>query len=346
MNTKSKNFKKTTIDFKNPFTSSFVVIIGIVLLGLSVIVSINFGASDLSYQDVWNAIFHFNQDNSSHVIIRELRLPRAVAAICVGAALAVSGAIMQGMTRNPLASPSIMGVTSGSSFLIAIALAALPGISYLGLMMFSFVGAGLGAALVFGISAMAKGGVTPVKLALVGSAITSLLSSLSTAIGIKFNVSKDISYWYAGGVSSIQPQHILFAIPFIVVGLILALILSRSISVLSLGEDVAKGLGQRTGYIQFSGTIAVLLLTGAAVSIAGMIGFVGLVIPHITRFLVGVDYRWIIPCSAILGGLLLITADIVGRMVNPPFETPVSAITALIGVPFFLYLARKEGRGL
>ncbi|WP_235753937.1 iron ABC transporter permease [Psychrobacillus sp. INOP01] len=346
MNTKSKNFKKTTIDFKNPFTSSFVVIIGIVLLGLSVIVSINFGASDLSYQDVWNAIFHFNQDNSSHVIIRELRLPRAVAAICVGAALAVSGAIMQGMTRNPLASPSIMGVTSGSSFLIAIALAALPGISYLGLMMFSFVGAGLGAALVFGISAMAKGGVTPVKLALVGSAITSLLSSLSTAIGIKFNVSKDISYWYAGGVSSIQPQHILFAIPFIVVGLILALILSRSISVLSLGEDVAKGLGQRTGYIQFLGTIAVLLLTGAAVSIAGMIGFVGLVIPHITRFLVGVDYRWIIPCSAILGGLLLITADIVGRMVNPPFETPVSAITALIGVPFFLYLARKEGRGL
>ncbi|MEK3980132.1 iron ABC transporter permease [Psychrobacillus sp. FSL K6-2836] len=346
MNKKLKHLKTTTSDFKNPFTSSLVIIIGIVLLGLSVIVSINFGASNLNYQDVWNAILHFDPDNSSHVIIRELRLPRAVAAICVGAALAVSGAIMQGMTRNPLASPSIMGVTSGSSFLIAIALAILPGISYLGLMMFSFVGAGLGAALVFGISAMAKGGVTPVKLALVGSAITSLLSSLSTAIGIKFNVSKDISYWYAGGVSSIQPQHILFATPFIVVGLILALILSRSISVLSLGEDVAKGLGQRTGSIQLLGTIAVLLLTGAAVSIAGMIGFVGLVIPHITRFLVGVDYRWIIPCSAILGGILLITADIIGRMVNPPFETPVSAITALIGVPFFLYLARKEGRGL
>lgn len=338
---------KTTLDYKNPFTSSAVIIIGIVLLALSVVVSINFGASStLNYQDVWRAIFHFDPTNSSHVIIRELRLPRAIAAISVGAALAVSGAIMQGMTRNPLASPSIMGVTSGSSFLIAIALAALPGISYLGLMMFSFVGAGLGAALVFGISAMAKGGVTPVKLALVGSAITSLLSSLSTAIGIKFNVSKDISYWYAGGVSSIQPQHILFAIPFIIVGLILALILSRSISVLSLGEDVAKGLGQRTGYVQLLGTIAVLLLTGAAVSIAGMIGFVGLVIPHITRFLVGVDYRWIIPCSAILGGILLITADIIGRSVNPPFETPVSAITALIGVPFFLYLARKEGRGL
>jgi len=346
MNSNSKNLTKTTADYKNPFTSTIVIIIGIALLGLSIILSINFGASNLSYQDVWRAIFHFEADNSSHVIIRELRLPRAVAAISVGAALAVSGAIMQGMTRNPLASPSIMGVTSGSSFLIAIALAVLPGISYLGLMMFSFVGAGLGAALVFGISAMAKGGVTPVKLALVGSAITSLLSSLSTAIGIKFNVSKDISYWYAGGVSSIQPQHILFATPFIIVGLILALILSRSISVLSLGEDVAKGLGQRTGYVQLLGTIAVLLLTGAAVSIAGMIGFVGLVIPHITRFLVGVDYRWIIPCSAILGGLLLITADIIGRMVNPPFETPVSAITALIGVPFFLYLARKEGRGL
>nr|WP_229677428.1 iron ABC transporter permease [Psychrobacillus lasiicapitis] len=323
-----------------------IIISGIALLILSVFLSINLGATNQSAQIVWDALFHFDKENSSHVIIRELRLPRAIAAIFVGAALAISGAIMQGMTRNPLASPSIMGVTAGSSFLIAIALAVVPSVTYLGLMMFSFVGAGLGAALVFGITAMAKGGMTTVKLALTGSAITSLLSSLSTAIGIKFNVSKDISYWYAGGVSSVQPQHIMFALPFIIAGIILALVLSRSISVLSLGEEIARGLGQRTGVIRFLGTIAVLLLTGAAVSIAGMIGFVGLVIPHITRFIVGVDYRWIIPCSAVLGGLLLIVADMIGRMINAPFETPVGAITAIIGVPFFLYLARKEGRGL
>ncbi|MFS0878747.1 FecCD family ABC transporter permease [Metabacillus niabensis] len=332
--------------YKNRFVSLVILIFGIVLLFFSIIVSIHFGAADLTYHDVLNAIFHYDLHNSAHVIIHELRLPRAIAAVFVGAALAVSGAIMQGMTRNPLASPSIMGVTAGASFLIAISLALIPGITHLGLMSFSFIGAGLGAALVFGISSLSKGGITPVKLALAGSAITSLLSSLSTATGIKFNISKDISYWYAGGISSVQPQHIQFALPFIIGGLVLSLFLSRSISILSLGEDVAKGLGQNTSIVKLFGTIVVLLLTGAAVSIAGMIGFIGLVIPHITRFIVGTDYRWIIPFSAVLGGILLIVADIVGRMVNAPYETPVGAITAIIGVPFFLYLARKEGRGL
>ncbi|TKC14899.1 FecCD family ABC transporter permease [Robertmurraya kyonggiensis] len=330
----------------NRVLSLTILVIGIFVLFLSVVISIRFGAANLTYHDVIKAIFEYDQENSAHVIVRELRLPRAIAAICVGAALAISGAIMQGMTRNPLASPSIMGVTSGASFTIAIALALVPGISYLGMMTFSFIGAGFGAILVFGISSFSKGGITPVKLALAGSAITSLLSSLSTAIGLKFDIAKDISFWFSGGVSSVQPQHVYFALPFILIGLILAILLSRSISILSLGEDVAKGLGQNIGLVKFMGTIVVLLLTGAAVSIAGMIGFVGLVIPHITRFLVGTDYRWIIPYSAVLGGILLIVADIIGRMVNAPFETPVGAITAIIGVPFFLYLARKEGRGL
>nr|WP_235776434.1 iron ABC transporter permease [Robertmurraya massiliosenegalensis] len=319
---------------------------GGIILFFTIISSIHFGAADLSFKAVWEAIFSYNGDDSSHVIVRELRLPRALAAVTVGAALAVAGAIMQGMTRNPLASPSIMGVTAGSSFLIAIAFAIFPAISYTGLISFSFLGAALGTILVFGVSSLSKGGITPVKLALAGSAITSLLSSLSTAIGIRFNVSKDISYWYAGGVSAVQMEQLAYVIPFVLVGLVLAIILSRSISLLSLGEDIAKGLGQNTGLIKFLGTITVLFLTGAAVSIAGMIGFVGLVVPHITRFLVGVDYRWIIPCSAVLGGLLLLIADIASRLINAPFETPVGAVTAIIGVPFFLYLARKEGREL
>ncbi|MFJ7679812.1 FecCD family ABC transporter permease [Peribacillus sp. NPDC097198] len=331
---------------KNLFVSMVILLVGLGGMAISIILSVNFGAADLNYRDVFNALFEFDQNNSSHVIIRELRFPRAIAAVCVGAALAVSGAIMQGMTRNPLADPSIMGVTAGSSFLIAIALAFLPGMTYIGLMMFSFAGAGLGAAIVFGITSLSRGGSTPVKLALAGSAIASLLSSLSTAIGIKFNVSKDISFWFVGSISSVQPQHISFALPFILGGLLLALFLSRSISILSLGEEVARGLGQNIPLIKFIGTIVVLLLTGAAVSIAGMIGFIGLVIPHIVRFLVGNDYRLIIPCSAVLGGTLLLISDILGRLVNPPFETPVGAITAIIGVPFFLYLARKEGSGM
>ncbi|QCT04155.1 transport system permease [Paenibacillus algicola] len=313
---------------------------------LSVILSIRFGAADLTYSDVVDALFSFDPENSSHIIIRELRFPRALAAICVGAALAVSGAIMQGMTRNPLGDPSILGVTSGASFFIAIALAAAPAVTYTGLMSFSLAGAGLGAALVFGLTSLSRGGAAPVKLALAGSAITALLSSLSTAIGIRFNISKDISFWYAGSVSTVQPQHLYFALPFIAAGLLLALLLSRSLSILSLGEETAKGLGQKTALVKLGCTIAVLLLTGAAVAIVGIVGFIGLVVPHITRFLVGVDYRWIIPCSAALGSLLLIFADIIGRMVNAPFETPVGAVTAIIGVPFFLYLARREGRGI
>ncbi|MDF1508655.1 iron ABC transporter permease [Robertmurraya sp. DFI.2.37] len=330
----------------NYLIGTIILIGGGVLLFFTMISSIHFGAADLSFKSVWEAIFSYDGDKSSHVIVRELRLPRALAAVTVGAALAVAGAIMQGMTRNPLASPSIMGVTAGSSFLIAIAFAIFPAISYTGLIAFSFLGAALGTILVFGISSLSKGGITPVKLALAGSAITSLLSSLSTAIGIRFNVSKDISYWYAGGVSAVQMEQLMYVAPFVLAGLILAIILSRSISILSLGEDIAKGLGQNTGAIKFLGTITVLFLTGAAVSIAGMIGFVGLVIPHIARFLVGVDYRWIIPCSAVLGGLLLLVADIASRLLNAPFETPVGAVTAIIGVPFFLYLARKEGREL
>ncbi|MCR1898802.1 iron ABC transporter permease [Irregularibacter muris] len=341
----SRNIKSTKNSlYSNHFIGTIILIGGLFLLIFAVVSSIHFGAADLSYKEVWKALFAFDGDNSLHVIVRELRLPRAIAAVIVGAALAVSGAIMQGMTRNPLASPSIMGVTSGSSFFIAIGYAFLPGISQTGLISFSFIGAGLGTALVFGITSLSRGGVTPVKLALAGSAITSLMSSLSTAIGIRFDVSKDISYWYAGGVSGVQMLQLKYVLPFVIIGLILALFLSRSISILSLGEEVAKGLGQNTTFVKLLGGITVLLLTGTAVSIAGMVGFVGIVIPHITRFLVGVDYRWIIPCSAVLGGALLILADIVGRMINSPFETPVGAITAIIGVPFFLYLARKEGR--
>lgn len=343
-------YKKSTIEkdalHGNRLAGVIILLGGCLLLLFSMIASIHFGAADLSYKTIWEAIFSFDSENSSHTIVRELRLPRAVAAVVVGASLAVSGSIMQGMTRNPLGDPSIMGVTAGSSLFIAIAFAFVPTISYLGLITYSLVGAGLGALLVFGITSLSKGGITPVKLALAGSAITTLLSSISTTLGIRFNVSKDISYWYAGGVAGVQIPQLTYIIPIVAVGLILAVLLSRSISILSLGEEIAKGLGQNTMTIRLLGTIAVLLLTGAAVSIAGMIGFIGLVIPHITRFLVGVDYRWIIPCSAILGGILLLVADIVGRMINAPFETPVGAVTAIIGVPFFLYLARKEGREL
>jgi len=328
-----------------PIMATIILLTGVIALLVGGAASISFGAVDISIKTVWTGVFQFDPDLTAHQIIKELRMPRVIAAALVGAFLAVSGAIMQGMTRNPLASPSIMGVTAGSAFMIAIAFALFPSTSYIGLMIWSFAGAGIGVGLVFSIGSLSKGGLTPVKLALAGVAVTALLQSISTAIAIHFDVAQDITFWFAGGVAGTRWFMIQVLIPVAIIGLGLAMLLARSITVLSLGDDIAKGLGQRTTIVKIMGIIVVLLLTGAAVAVAGTIGFIGLVIPHITRFLVGVDYRWIIPCSAVLGALLLVLADLGARMVNPPFETPVGAITALIGVPFFLYLARGEGRG-
>lgn len=330
----------------HPLMASFIIIAGIIGLFFSLVASISLGAANIDFKTVMTSFFQFNPELTAHQIIRELRIPRSLAAAIVGAFLAVSGAIMQGMTRNPLGSPSIMGVTSGAAFMMAIAFAFFPGTSSIGLMIWSFVGAGLATCLVFAIGTFSKGGLTPVKLALAGTAVGVLLNSISSAIAIQFNVAQDISFWYAGSIAGTKWVSIKLIIPIAFIGLILAFVLARSITVLSLGEDVAKGLGQRTLIVKSLGVIVVLLLTGAAVSVAGSVGFIGLVIPHITRFLVGVDYRWILPCSALLGALLFVLADIGARMINAPFETPVGAITAMIGVPFFLYLARRDRRGL
>ncbi|WP_186578645.1 FecCD family ABC transporter permease [Aquibacillus kalidii] len=329
-----------------PLVATIIIFGGLTVLLLSIGLSIMYGAADIDFLVIWQSITQFDPTSTSHQIIRSLRVPRALAAALIGAALAMSGSIMQGMTRNALASPSIMGVTAGATFMMAVAFAAVPDASNVTIMIWSFLGAGLGVFIVFGVGSLSKSGLTPVKLALAGTAVTAILSSLSSAIAIHFNIAKDISFWYAGGVSGVQWIHVQLLAPVAIIGFIIALLLANSITVLNLGDDVAKGLGQQTVLVKLTGTLVVLLLTGAAISVAGTIGFVGLVIPHITRFLVGADYRLIIPCSAILGGLLLVVADTTSRMVNPPFETPVGTITALVGVPFFLYLARREGRGI
>ncbi|WP_427902228.1 FecCD family ABC transporter permease [Ornithinibacillus xuwenensis] len=328
------------------FIVTLILFFGVIALLLSMALSISFGAADIQLKTVWASVFQYNPDSTAHQIIRELRMPRAIAAALIGAFLAVSGSLMQGITRNPLASPSIMGVTTGAAFTLAIAFAFFPGTSSVGFMIWSFIGAGLGTGFVLLIASLAKGGLTPAKFALAGAAVTAFLNSLSTMIAIYFNVAQDISFWYAGGVAGVSWVNIQILIPIAIIGLSLAFGLGRMITVVSLGDSVAIGLGQRTTIIKVLAAFAVLLLTGAAVSIAGMVGFVGLVTPHITRALVGVDYRWIIPCSAILGALLLVLADLVSRTINPPYETPIGAITALIGVPFFIYLARRERSGM
>ncbi|QQK80016.1 iron ABC transporter permease [Salicibibacter cibi] len=329
-----------------PMAVTMIMVAGTILLVCAGVISITLGAASITPETVWQTIVAYDESLTDHQIIQEIRLPRVVGAVLIGSFLAISGALMQGMTRNPLAEPSIIGITDGAALALAIMFAFFPSVPYAGSLFAAFIGAGVGTALVFLVGSLAKGGLTPAKLALAGVTIGAFLSAISSGIAIYFDVAQDLSFWFAGGLANIDWPRVQLMLPVALIGMVIALWLARSITILSLGKDVAQGLGQRTVMVRTVGIVAVMLMTGAAVAVAGTIGFIGLVIPHITRALVGLDYRYIVPCSAILGSLLLIVADILVRLVNAPYETPVGAITALVGVPFFLYLARKEGRGV
>lgn len=309
----------------------------------SLILSILYGADNIGIKTVWNAIFHYDQANLDHNIILTSRVPRAVAALLVGAFLAISGSIMQGMTRNYLASPSIMGVTDGSAFVITLCMVLAPSMSSLEMVLFSIVGSALGAGIGLGFGSLLPNGLSPVRLAIIGTVIGTFLSGTSAAIASYFQVSQDISFWYNTKLHQIDPALLKLTIPFGLIGLLLALSISKSITILSLGDEVSISLGQRTKAIKLLSLLAVVCLTGIAVALVGKVGFVGLIIPHITRFLVGIDYKWVIPCAGVIGGVFLVVSDIISRFINSPFETPVGVITSLIGVPFFLYLIRTRG---
>jgi len=322
-----------------------ILIFGLGLLALLMAFSITRGAAQISLSSVWDALFCFNAKNTQHLIVIDLRLPRVIASALVGAAFAVAGAIMQGTTQNPMADSGLMGLNAGAGFALSICFAFFPGLGYLQIILCSFLGAALGAALVNGIAAFRREN-SPMRLVLAGAAVSALLAALSQGIALYFGVAQNIMFWTAGGVAGSNWAQITMMTPWIVGALLGALLLSPSISLLSLGEDVAKGLGLKTGMVNALCALVVLVLAGASVSVVGAVGFVGLIIPHMARYLVGVDYRRIIPTSAVLGALLMVAADLGARTLNPPFETPIGALISLAGVPFFLYLARKQRRAL
>lgn len=324
-----------------------VLLVSIALaLAAGLTLSISVGAASVDFVTVWTAVFRPNLSLTPHQIIQEIRLPRALMGVLIGASFAVAGAMMQGMTRNPLASPGLMGLNAGANFFLVVALVITPTLGFTGLVILSFAGAAFGAAIVYGIGSLSRGGLTPVRLALAGAAVAALLGSLSSGLVIYFDIAQDLLYWYAGGIQGINWRQVTLVSPWWVVGMLGGIAISREITVLSLGEEVAQGLGQRTAFVKFIGSVLVLLLAGIGVAVGGPIAFIGLVVPHIARFLVGLDYRWLIPASALMGGLLLTLADLVARVIVAPFEAPVGAIMSLIGVPFFLYLARQDKRGL
>jgi iron complex transport system permease protein len=302
--------------------------------------SVMLGAVEIPPQTVWQALVQFD-GSTEHLIIRTLRLPRGILAVVVGAALAVAGAITQGLTRNPLAAPDLLGINMGASLalVLAIVLQGRGGND----VVFAFGGAAIAALTVYVLGSMGRSGLTPLKLVIAGSAIGYLLSSLTSGILIlSQRTLEEIRYWLAGWLAGQDLDSMLPVLPYIGVGLVVSLLLGRQLTLMGLGDDVAQGLGLQTAWVKVGAAIAVVLLAGSAVALAGPIGFVGLVVPHMVRFVVGADYRWIVPYSMLLGGIVLSVADLASRLVIRPQELPVGIMTAIVGAPFFIYLARSK----
>ncbi|WP_217558974.1 iron ABC transporter permease [Paenibacillus sp. GbtcB18] len=332
---------------QNPRTLpfSFKLAAGILVFAGLFMAAMLFGAADVTVKDVWLALTS-SLANEQITLLREIRLPREVAAIFVGAALAVSGAVMQGMTRNPLADPGLLGLTAGANAALAFTIAFIPGVGYFGIMTACFVGAVIGAGLVFGIGTLKKGGFSPLRIVLAGASVSAFLYAVAEGIGLVFKISKDVSMWTAGGLVGTTWGQLQAIAPFIAAGILIALVLSKQLTILSLSEEVAVGLGQKTLRVKAVLFVVVVLLAGASVALVGNMAFIGLLVPHIVRAVIGTDYRFILPMSAVCGASFMLFADTLARTIHAPYETPAAAIVAMLGLPFFLLIERKGGRAL
>ena len=316
------------------------LLLGLFTLLLCLIASMAYGAVELPFKTIYTALTAFD-GSSAHLIVRTIRLPRTLIAIVVGASLAVAGSIMQGLTYNPLAAPDILGINAGAALAVVVAIFLFNDTSASTYAWFGFLGAGVAALAVYLLGSLGRNGMTPLKLTVAGAALTALLSSLTTGILVlNQRTLEEVRHWLAGSVAGRDLNLFIQVLPYIVVGLVVAIALGKQLTTLALGEDVAIGLGQQTAWVKVVAAISVVLLSGSSVAVAGPIGFIGLVVPHIVRFLVGIDYRWILPYSAIMGAILLLLADISARLIIQPQELPVGVMTALVGAPFFIYLAR------
>lgn len=317
-----------------------LLVAGALAVVLGVLVDTNVGIVDMDLGQVWRALT-FDDGSQSRIIIWELRFPRALVAGLVGANLAVAGAVMQALTRNPLASPSLTGVSAGAGLAVVASLVLFPA-RPLGLTpLIAFAGGMVGGAVVFTLATRSV--VTPVRLALAGFATASLLLAMTTGLLLlSHETVGTVYFWLAGGVAGRGWQHVEVILPWMVGGIGLAFLMSRQLNILLLGEDVARGLGISTARTRLVLIVVAIFLTGAAVGVAGPIGFVGLIAPHVARFLVGTDHYRVIPLAALFGAALVVWADVAARNVQRPLEIPVGILIALLGGPFFLFLARRS----
>lgn len=313
----------------------------ILLLISGLFLAIVLGTVHIDVSTIWNSIFSYDESLEA-MLVRDARIPRALAVLFTGGVLGVTGAMIQGVTRNPIAEPSILGVSQGATLVIAIFYAAEIAINITTVSIASFIGALFSGLIVLGfISKKANNG-SITKILLAGTAMSTFFISLTTIIGLLSNRSQFIAFWVSGGFRNATWSEVELIVIVGTIGFILATLMSGKINILSLGDDVAIGLGENPERIRFITLMIMIPMCAAAVAVGKNIAFVGLIIPHMVRKIVGEDYRKNIPCSFLLGGTLLTYADIAARLVFDPYETPIGIFTALLGVPFFIAVARKE----
>ncbi|MBA9004034.1 FecCD family ABC transporter permease [Thermomonospora cellulosilytica] len=320
---------------------------GLAALGVAVAVtaalSIAVGAKQLPPSTVLDALLHLDRGDPDHLIVVELRVPRTLIGLLAGAALGLAGAMVQGLTRNPLADPGILGVNAGAALAVVLAISVLGVGDLSGYVWFGFAGAAAAVVLVYGIGSLGRDGATPLKITLAGAALTAALGSFTTAVLLTDTMSFDqFRFWQVGGLAGRDAAVVAQAAPFLAVAMVLALCCGRVLNALALGDDMARAWGRNVAVSRAVCGLAIVLLSGGATALAGPIAFVGLAVPHLARFVTGPDHRWLLPYSMLLGPLLLLAADIAGRVVARPGEIQAGIVTAVIGAPVLVALARRR----
>ncbi|WP_343315937.1 iron ABC transporter permease [Brucella sp. BE17] len=303
--------------------------------------SVSLGTRNVSWTDILAALDGYVDSIGQAAVA--MRIPRTLLAVVAGSALGLAGAVMQGVTRNPLADPGILGVNMGASLAVVLGVAWFGIASSQAYIWTAILGAGLAAVFVYTIGSLGRGGATPLKLALAGAATSVAFSSMVIAVVLPRNdIAGGIRSWQIGGVGGATFERIHYVMPFLAAGFLISLFSARKLNSLALGDELAAGLGEHVATARAIASFGAILLCGATTAICGPIGFVGLIVPHLCRLLIGVDHRWLLPFSALTGACLLVSADIVGRIIARPAELDVGIVTAFVGAPFFIWIVRRQ----
>lgn len=305
------------------------------------VVAISAGAKSIPLQTVWNSIFHY-EDILDMQLVRDVRIPRVICTALVGGILGITGAMMQGVTRNEVAEPSLMGITQGATFAIAIAGANSTIYGLLGNTVAAFIGAMISGLLVLAFSMKNARNMNLSRLLLAGTALSTFFISMATVIALLTNKSQNLAFWISGGFRAVTWDSVKLVLIVGGVSTVIALFMAPKINIVNLGEEVCIGLGENPVKIRMITLLLLIPMCAVCVAVAGNIAFIGLIVPHIVRRLLGQDYRMIMPVSFLFGATLVIWADVLARLVNQPYETPIGLFTSLVGVPLFIWMIRKE----